>query len=65
MPGSSWRVVAEANDLNPRSVRLFKYTGAPSESWVDTDDVTRLDGRRLPGRTDDEHGPAKGEGQRG
>src|SRR6186713_937633 len=33
IPGSSWRVVADANDLNPRSVRLFKYTvGAPSES---------------------------------
>src|SRR5450432_4243873 len=26
MPGSRRRVVAEANDLNPRSVRLFKYT---------------------------------------
>src|SRR5690606_29226492 len=26
MPGSSWRVVAEANDLNPRSVRLLRYT---------------------------------------
>ena len=33
IPGSSWRVVADANDLNPRSVRLFRYTvGAPSES---------------------------------
>src|SRR3954449_51247 len=32
MPGSSWRVVADANDLKPRSVRLFRYTGAPSES---------------------------------
>src|SRR5918912_4452625 len=31
IPGSSCRVVAEANDLNPRSVRLFRYTGAP---WV-------------------------------
>src|ERR1019366_4609784 len=26
IPGSRRRVVAEANDLNPRSVRLFKYT---------------------------------------
>lgn len=26
MPGSRRSVVAEANDLNPRSVRLFKYT---------------------------------------
>src|SRR5215218_5678131 len=25
MPGSSCRVVAEANDLNPRSVRLLRY----------------------------------------
>src|SRR3954466_892984 len=30
IPGSSWRVVAEANDLNPRRVRLLRYTvGAP------------------------------------
>src|SRR5689334_23955202 len=27
MPGSSWSVVEEAKDLNPRSVRLFRYTG--------------------------------------
>src|SRR5579863_1672484 len=26
MPGSSFSVVAEANDLNPRRVRLFRYT---------------------------------------
>jgi hypothetical protein len=26
IPGSSRRVVAEAKDLNPLSVRLFKYT---------------------------------------
>src|SRR5579859_745000 len=26
MPGSSFNVVAEANDLNPRRVRLFRYT---------------------------------------
>src|SRR5215471_10183928 len=26
MPGSSRSVVAEANDLNPRSVRVFRYT---------------------------------------
>ena len=25
MPGSSWRVVAEAKDLNPLRVRLFRY----------------------------------------
>src|SRR4029079_6690087 len=25
IPGSSWRVVAEAKDLNPRSVKLFRY----------------------------------------
>ena len=25
MPGSSWSVVDEANDLNPRSVRLLRY----------------------------------------
>src|ERR1700758_4672783 len=30
MPGSRRSVVAEANDLNPRMVRLFKYTGRPS-----------------------------------
>src|SRR6476619_8261286 len=30
IPGSSCRVVAEANDLNPRRVRLLRYTvGAP------------------------------------
>src|SRR6478672_4386914 len=30
IPGSSCRVVADANDLNPRSVRLLRYTaGAP------------------------------------
>src|SRR4029078_1126005 len=27
MPGSRRRVVAEANDLNPRRVRLFRCTG--------------------------------------
>src|SRR3954467_9816897 len=32
IPGSSCRVVADANDLNPRSVRLLRYTGLPSES---------------------------------
>src|SRR5690349_21414223 len=30
IPGSSWRVVAEANDLNPLRVRLLRYTRAPS-----------------------------------
>ncbi|GAA2116037.1 hypothetical protein GCM10009843_05960 [Nocardioides bigeumensis] len=25
MPGSSWRVVEEAKDLNPFRVRLFRY----------------------------------------
>src|SRR5579862_2527073 len=30
MPGSRRSVVAEANDLKPRMVRLFKYTGRPS-----------------------------------
>src|SRR6476646_6795479 len=30
MPGSSWSVVADAKDLNPRRVRLCKYTWAPS-----------------------------------
>ena len=29
MPGSSCSVVAEAKDLNPRRVRLFRYTWAP------------------------------------
>src|SRR3954451_13669865 len=29
MPGSSWSVVAEAKDLKPRTVRLFRYTWAP------------------------------------
>src|ERR671919_1997694 len=27
IPGSSCRVVADANDLNPLSVRLLRYTG--------------------------------------
>src|ERR1700760_4317083 len=26
IPGSSWRVVEEAKDLNPLRVRLFRYT---------------------------------------
>src|SRR5487761_1493278 len=30
MPGSSRSVVADANDLKPRRVRLFKYTYRPS-----------------------------------
>src|SRR5690349_4329361 len=30
MPGSSCRVVADANDLNPLRVRLLRYTRAPS-----------------------------------
>src|ERR1700739_326936 len=30
IPGSRRSVVAEANDLKPRMVRLFKYTGRPS-----------------------------------
>jgi len=30
MPVSNWRVVEEANDLNPRSVRLLRYNGAPT-----------------------------------
>src|SRR5690349_9678258 len=39
MPGSSWSVVAEAKDLNPRRVRLFRYTWAPhgvtpGRAWV-------------------------------
>src|SRR3954470_13173268 len=29
IPGSSWSVVAEAKDLNPLRVRLFRYTGLP------------------------------------
>src|SRR3954451_17825065 len=33
IPGSSCRVVAEANDLNPRTVRLFRYTRAPHDVW--------------------------------
>src|ERR1044072_8822074 len=29
IPGSSWRVVEDAKDLNPFRVRLFRYNGAP------------------------------------
>jgi hypothetical protein len=29
MPGSSLRLVAEANDLKPRRVRVFRYTYRP------------------------------------
>src|SRR3954454_7960143 len=48
IPGSSCRVVADANDLNPRSVRLLRYTvGAPL--WA-------FHGRRVGGR-----GPALGD----
>src|ERR1700693_3702778 len=34
MPDSRRRVVAEANDLNPRNVRLFKYTRRPPPHWM-------------------------------
>src|SRR5271165_1352899 len=33
MPGSSRRVVAEAKDLNPRRVRLFRYKRSPSSRF--------------------------------
>src|SRR3954452_13702309 len=47
MPGSSWRVVEEANDLKPRSVKLLRYTGLPSESWpADTTVPTQTTRRR-------------------
>src|SRR5215475_7266038 len=32
MPGSKRKVVAEAKDLNPRSVRVFRYTACFSSS---------------------------------
>src|SRR6187549_2595559 len=35
MPGSSCRVVDEANDLNPLRVRLLRYTRAPSPCGPD------------------------------
>src|SRR5690242_2871534 len=34
IPGSSWRVVAEANDLNPLRVRLLRYTRRSEEHNV-------------------------------
>jgi hypothetical protein len=37
MPGSRRRVVADANDLKPRSVRLFRYTAAAyraAQAWL-------------------------------
>src|SRR3989337_1258366 len=33
IPGSSASVVDEANDLNPRSVRLFRYTYEAPRCW--------------------------------
>src|SRR3954464_9003040 len=50
IPGSSCRVVAEANDLNPRSVRLFKYTGAPWGSVATVGGQRRKDRRTWSGR---------------
>src|SRR3954452_12895738 len=47
MPGSSWSVVAEANDLKPRSVKLLRYTGLLSESWP-ADDGAGYDQRPAP-----------------
>src|SRR5512144_2178305 len=38
MPGSSCRVVAEANDLNPRSVRLLRYTCFGSSRCAEVSD---------------------------
>jgi hypothetical protein len=35
MPGSSWRVVEDANDLNPRKVRLLRYNGAPTNGGLE------------------------------
>ena len=53
MPGSRRRVVAEANDLNPRSVRLFRYTDPLLRSTHLTvprraKPGTAADGRRFP-----------------
>src|SRR6516165_7115741 len=45
MPGSSRRVVAEANDLKPRRVRLFRYTYRPSSR------SPHLTARRRPTRS--------------
>jgi hypothetical protein len=33
MPGSKFNVVAEANDLKPRSVRVFRYNTSLSSGW--------------------------------
>src|SRR3954449_11197671 len=41
MPGSSWRVVEEAKDLNPFRVRLFRYN-AGSQKSIDTVDAAAL-----------------------
>jgi hypothetical protein len=41
MPGSNRRVVAEANDLNPRNVRVFRCTGA---DFHDDDETLPLPG---------------------
>jgi hypothetical protein len=32
IPGSSWSVVAEAKDLNPFRVRLFRYNAGSQQS---------------------------------
>src|SRR5215475_6204840 len=43
MPGSRRSVVAEANDLKPRRVRDFRYTGAPSlPRWLTGPGLTGL-----------------------
>src|SRR4249919_1416814 len=42
IPGSSWSVVDEAKDLNPLSVRLFRYNGAPSPGGMSGHETARL-----------------------
>src|SRR3954451_21365420 len=56
IPGSKFSVVAEAKDLKPLRVRLFRYTRSPCRSWCvagsgdGPDAVLLVAGRRPHGR---------------
>jgi hypothetical protein len=50
MPGSSCRVVADAKDLNPFRVRLFRYNAGLPCSFLRTRGVPDADGRSSQAR---------------
>jgi hypothetical protein len=49
MPGSKRRLVEEAKDLKPRSVRLFRYTRVdPPGRWPDRSGAGPLNSGTIP-----------------